>query len=106
MYILFMYIYIYYTVYSITSVNVNTKLVIEIFSFKSIHTRFISSLPFRSPGCRLGTFPTAALMDIALVGLEWKNRLRNTSPHGLHYKYTFFRHPVARAISYVGSKHP
>jgi hypothetical protein len=26
--------------------------------------------------------------------------------HHIHYKYTLFRHPVARAFSYAGSKHP
>ena len=52
------------------NICLNTKLVIEIFSF--IHTRFISSLPFRSPGRRLGTFPTTNLMDFALMGLEWE----------------------------------
>jgi hypothetical protein len=52
------------------NICLNTKLVIEIFSF--IHTRFISSLPFRSPGRRLGTFPTTNLIDFALMGLEWK----------------------------------
>jgi hypothetical protein len=54
------------------NICLNTKLVglIEIFSF--IHTRFISSLPFRSPGRRLGMFPTTNLMDFALMGLEWE----------------------------------
>jgi hypothetical protein len=54
------------------NICLNTKLVIEIFSCKSIHTRFISSLPFCSPSWRLGTFTTANLMDIALVSLEWE----------------------------------
>jgi hypothetical protein len=37
-----------------------------------IHTWFISSLPFCSPGRRLRTFPTTNLMDFALMGLEWE----------------------------------
>jgi hypothetical protein len=52
------------------NIRLNTKSVIKIFSF--IHTRFISSLPFRSPGRRLGTFTTTNLMNITLVSLEWE----------------------------------